>query len=84
MIEVRKAALAWVRRALCEELRDPPEELAQRAENLVAIAEHYQVPIEALIKWIHIRSYGKQWSAAEWRRWCQLFQQVHHREITNP
>ena len=68
----RAAAVDWVRRALEDELRDDPT-LTTRAENLVAIAEHYSIGIELLVKWIHTPARGKRWTAAEFRRWCEQF-----------
>jgi inhibitor of KinA sporulation pathway (predicted exonuclease) len=73
MSYARQASLDWVRRALAEELRDNSPTMTTRAENLVAIAEYYQIPIEALIRWIHTRAPRKQWTAAEWRRWCEEY-----------
>ena len=58
-----------MRRALTEELRADAT-IATRAENLVAIAEQYSVTIEELIGWIHYHAPGKQWTSAEFRRWC--------------
>lgn len=73
------ASLDWVRRALAEELRDDSPSVGTRAENLVAIAEAYAVPIEELIRWIHEPAVGKQWSAAEWRRYCQRYAELRQR-----
>jgi hypothetical protein len=67
----RDAALDWVKRALNEELRDDPS-IPTRAENLVAIAEHFDERVETLIRWIHTPARGKQWTAAEFRRFCEL------------
>jgi hypothetical protein len=69
----REASVEWVRQSLSEELRDRSPLVTTRAENLVAIAEHYHVPVDALITWIHTPAPGKQWSAAEFRRWCEVF-----------
>lgn len=69
----REVSVEWVRRALAEELRDGSPLVATRAENLVAIAEHYRVQTDVLIEWIHTGAPGKQWSAAEFRRWCEMF-----------
>ncbi len=74
MTSPRDAAVDWARRALADELREQPD-LTARAENLVAIAEHFDIPIEALIKWIHTPALGKRWTAAEWRRWCGKYRE---------
>jgi len=73
MTSAREAALDWTRRALADEIRESDALLSTRAENLVAIAEHYEIPIEALVKWIHTPARGKRWTAAEWRRWCERY-----------
>lgn len=73
----REASLRWVAERL--ELMLPEEnrsELAGRAEVFVTIAEQYRVPIEALIEWIDRKAPEKQWSAVEWRRFCELYRQV--------
>ena len=67
MTKLRDAALEDVRHALADE---GIYGAAEHAETLVAIAEHYGVRIEQLCWWIHIRTPGKEWSAAEWRAWC--------------
>jgi hypothetical protein len=64
----RDASVDWVRRSLTEELRDDSPSVGTRAENLVAIAEHYQMPVDVLIMWIHANV--KQCSAADFRRFC--------------
>jgi hypothetical protein len=69
----REAALDWVRRALAEELRDDSATIGTRAENLVAIAELNNIPVEELIIWIHKPAVKKQWTAAEWRRYCHEY-----------
>jgi hypothetical protein len=76
MMPAREASIDWVKRALSEEIGERAvtgEELVQWAENLVAIAEHYGVAIEDLVQWIHFRSPLKEWTAAEWRRWCEKY-----------
>jgi hypothetical protein len=73
MRTARDASLDWVRRALAEELRDDSSAIGTRAENLVAIAEHHNVPTEELIRWIHEPSPKKQWTAAEWRHYCEQY-----------
>jgi hypothetical protein len=70
----REYALQRVTRALLDELsQQDPEMLGTRAESLVAIAEHYDVPFETLLAWAHTRVPGKQWSGAEWRRFCEKY-----------
>lgn len=69
----RKAALDWTCRALADEIRENEALLTTRAENLLAIAEHFDIPIEVLVKWIHTPARGKRWTAAEWRRWCERY-----------
>lgn len=76
MIPAREASIDWVKRSLSEEMGEQAvtaEGLLQWAENLVAIAEHYEVAIEDLVQWIHYRSPLKEWTAAEWRRWCESY-----------
>jgi hypothetical protein len=71
MSNARHASVDWARRALLEELPDKRSTATAQAENLVAIAEHFGVPIEVLIRWIHTPALGKQWHAAEFRRFCE-------------
>lgn len=73
MTRAREASLDWVRRSLIHELRDGSPSVRTRAENLVAIAEHHHIPVEFLVRWIHAPAAGKQWTAAEWKRWCETF-----------
>ncbi len=68
----REASVDWVRRSLSEELRDDSASVKTRAENLVAILEANQLPIDLLILWIHQPAPGKAWSGAEFRRFCEL------------
>jgi hypothetical protein len=67
----REAALELIRRALAEELGASPTLLAL-AENIDAIAEAYRERTEDVLVWIHTPAPGKQWTGAEFRRWCQL------------
>jgi hypothetical protein len=76
MTDARTASLAWVSRALTAELRERGPHVKLRAENLVAVAEEFSVPVEALVAWVHCRALGKRWSAEEFRRWCQRFEEV--------
>ncbi len=76
MTTAREASLDWTRRALAEELRDHTASIGTRAENLVAIAERYHVPTEELILWIHADCAGRQWSAAEFRRYCEEYAEL--------
>jgi hypothetical protein len=66
------AALKWVVLALASELANHvrPVELLKRGNAMVAIAEANDVPIEAVIEWIHRRTPGKEWSAAEFRSYA--------------
>ncbi len=74
MKPLHEEAVAQVKHALAQVLEEADEAFRDRAETLVAIAEHYQVPIvEALLPWIDIRTPDKEWSGVEWRRWCQRF-----------
>jgi hypothetical protein len=66
----RAASVSWVQRTLMAERRETAPAALTRAENFVAIAEHFNVPIDVLIAWIHTPSTDKAWSAAEWRRYC--------------
>jgi hypothetical protein len=89
MSTARDASLDWAQRALLEELHGDPGDITARAENMVAIAEHHQVPIEELIRWIHERCAGKSWSAAEWRRYSQQYAELRTRlglgsDVSNP
>ena len=71
-LSAREAATDWVRRALTEELRENCGLMEERARNLVAIADHFGQPVELLIQWIHTPAPRKQWTAAEFRRFCEL------------
>jgi hypothetical protein len=72
MLTLREQCLERVRLALLEESPGSSAcELLERAEALVAIAEHYDVPIQpVLLQWCHYRAPGKQWSGEEWTRYC--------------
>ena len=77
MTSTRDVSLHWVAERLA--LMRPDEDrsdLAGRAEALVTIAERYRVPVEALIEWIDRKAPDKQWSAVEWRRFCELYRRV--------
>jgi hypothetical protein len=72
VIPTRTASVEWVFRSLCVELhRESADSLRDRAETLVAIAEHHQRPIEELVQWIHCPAPRKEWSAAEFRSYCE-------------
>lgn len=66
-------ALDRVARALAEETGEQGTTLTERAQMLWAIAERFEVPFEAALHWMHARAPGKQWSGAEFRRWCEKF-----------
>ncbi len=69
----RAASLDWVTCNLIEQLGGEYTAMADRAETLIAIAERYHVLTETLVAWIHIATADKEWSAAEWRAWCERF-----------
>jgi acetyl-CoA carboxylase alpha subunit len=67
-----EAALDWVQEALAHELRLAYPRTRRKAEQLIAIADEYNVPIEELLLWIQTPCQGKGWAVAEWRRYCRL------------
>lgn len=70
----RDASLRWVEQRLALMLpQEDRSELAGRAEVFVVIAEQWGVPIEVLIEWIDRTMPDKEWSAVEWRRFCELY-----------
>lgn len=71
MTDPRAYALELVTRALSDELREPVPR--DRAEAFIAVAEANHVLIETLLMWIHTPAVGKQWTLAEWRRFCERF-----------
>jgi hypothetical protein len=71
MTDPRAYALDLVTRALADELREPITR--DRAEAFIAVAEQAHVLIETLLVWIHTPATGKQWTLAEWRRFCEHF-----------
>ena len=72
--DAHTAALDWTTRALREELpAEDASSIASRAETLTAIAAAEGIPIDVLIQWIHTRIKGKEWSAAEWRRFSAKY-----------
>jgi hypothetical protein len=77
----RQYMLRRVTRALLDELPQQDQEtLAARAEGLVAIAEHHDVPFEILLAWAHAHAPGKQWSGIEWRRFCEKYVEMKQAE----
>lgn len=64
---VRAASVDWVARSLHAEGVPGDDQLSER---LVGAAEHFRVPIELLITWIHDRYAGKEWTIEGWARWC--------------
>ena len=80
MQDLRAYALETVAHALRLELRsgDTPE-ITERAQSFIAIAEGYNVPVDELLKWIHIPADEKEWSLAEWRGWCALYVDMRRR-----
>jgi hypothetical protein len=71
MQDPRAYALDLVSRALSDELREAVPR--DRAEAFIAVAEANHVLIETLLVWIHTPATGKQWTLAEWRRFCERF-----------
>ena len=77
----REYAIQRVTRALLDELPDQDRDtLAARAEGLLAIAEHFRIDFEDLLRWVHCHAPGKQWSGAEWRRWCEKYVEMRAEE----
>jgi hypothetical protein len=46
-------------------------EIGERAENFVALVEHYGLKDEEFFVWIQTPRIGKEWSLAEARSWCE-------------
>jgi ribosomal protein S27AE len=65
-------ALNSIRHALKDEIGETPF-IGDTAEALHAIALQFDVRIADLLVWIHYRLPGKEWSAGEFRRWCEKF-----------
>lgn len=76
ILDARAAAIDWAARALAHETHHAAVDLMDLAESLVAIAEHFEIPDEAVIAWIHATADGKEWSAAEFRAWCEKFRET--------
>ncbi len=73
-MSLRDQSIAQVQHVLAEVLQEADGAFRDRAETLVAIAEHFHVSItDALLPWIHLRHPEKQWSASEWRHWCEAY-----------
>lgn len=52
----------------------PSRGLDQLAENLIAITAQHGLRIEEeLLNWIGYSVPGKEWSCAEYRRWCERY-----------
>ena len=74
MTDPRTAAVEWLTEALAAELPAlAGDELAARAQALVAIAEQYGIPAEDAVKWVQFRAPGKQWSEEEFERWSTKY-----------
>ena len=71
MTTAREAAVDWATRALVDVLRQPEALMRTRAENFVAVADKLGIPDEELIGWIYEKCAGKDWTVAEWRRYCE-------------
>jgi hypothetical protein len=68
-----EAALAWIRKSLALEIPDLDETaLNETADVLHAIALNWNVPIEALVLWIHSEA-SIDGIGGEFRRWCQRY-----------
>ena len=46
-------------------------------------AEHFGVPVELLIVWIHDRYPGKAWTMERWGRWCQRYSDARERLLAH-
>ena len=74
MKQLREESIAQVQHALADVLQEADPAFRDRARTLVVIAEFYHVSItDALLPWIGIRCADKEWSAAEWRHWCEAY-----------
>lgn len=73
MQPLRATAEEWVKIQLEAEQIPGASELASA---LVAIAERENIAIELLIRWIHDRHEGKQWTAYAWQRWCTKYNET--------
>lgn len=71
MIHPKAAAQSWVERALSFEVVDSKANIRERAESLLAIAEHHGLSTEELVAWIHAPAEGKEWSSAEFRGYAE-------------
>lgn len=74
MTRLRKAVLDWVERTVVAEWpqEQKPDELA---ETLVSIGEHFQVPDEVLIQWLHLNAP----CVPAWRRCCEEYVETRKR-----
>ena len=71
MIDLRDYTLENVLGVLIEELPHADRgELRERAQGFIAVAESAAVPIEALLRWIHTDTPGKEYSLREFRAFC--------------
>jgi hypothetical protein len=70
MTHPRTAALAWIRDALTEELREHPLRIAEMAEVILAIAEDYSIPVEEVVRWIHMDMPRRTYPTAAWVLHC--------------
>jgi len=71
MIELREFSLENVWSALLHELPHAErDELRERAQGFIAIADQSRVPIEELLQWIHADASEKEYSLREWRAYC--------------
>lgn len=68
MTDPREAAIAWIARAMSEELKIELEIAAVSAESLDAIAVAYDVPTEECIRWLRDGGNG---TGLAWRAHCE-------------
>jgi hypothetical protein len=75
MTTPREAAIEWMRHQLAGALNVWPAspEIGERAENFVALVEHYEIEDHEFVTWIQTRMPGKEWSLAEARRFCETY-----------
>jgi hypothetical protein len=69
----REAAVGWMRQQLAAALGVSAEEpeIGERAENFVALVEHYGLKAEEFFVWIQTPRISNEWSLAEARSWCE-------------
>ncbi len=74
MTPLRDESIRLVEHALAEVLGEADVAFHDRADALVWIAEKFRVSVtDALLPWIHRHAPEKEWSAVEWRHWCEAY-----------